>query len=161
MNLTTNKVRIIRLLLCLAAGVLFSASAFALPATRIEDTLFNADGSTVEGQVTIEWKPFTASDGATLPASAITVNIAQGALVVDLVPNEDATPQGTSYKVTYLLGNGRKFVETWVVPVSSEPVTVSDVRVLQPPPPPDTVIAQSQVVGLIADLNFAARVRRR
>ena len=83
--------------------VALSGYAQAITTTRIQDTLFNADGSKVEGSLTIEWKGFTASDGTTLATSAVTVNIVQGVLIVDLVPNDNSTPPGTSYTVTYLL----------------------------------------------------------
>ena len=131
--------------------------AAALPGTRIQDVLFNADGSLVVGSITIGWKGFTASDGSTLATNSITVPVIQGVVNVELVPNENATPAGTSYQVTYFLDNGSSFVETWVVPESVTPVTVSQVRVTQPPVP-GMVIAQSQVSGLVADLNSKADV---
>lgn len=129
-----------------------SVAAQALPATRIQDVLFNADGSRVRGKADISWRGFTASDGSTLVSNAITVSIVRGVISVDLVPNENASPAGTSYEVTYLLGNGRRFFETWVVPESGSAVTVTQVRVTQPPPP-GSVIAQSQVSGLVAALD--------
>ena len=133
----------------------WSVTAQALPATRIQDVLFNADGSRLRGTASISWTGFTASDGSTLASNMITVSIVGGVISVDLVPNENATPEGTSYNVTYLLGNGRRFFETWVVPESGSPVTVSQVRVTQAPPP-GAVIAQSQVSGLVADLDGKA-----
>lgn len=127
----------------------------ALPTTRIQDVLFNADGTRVEGSVTIRWREFTASDGSTLAANLINVRIVQGLLRVDLTPNEDATPDGTSYQVTYLLDNGTRSFETWIVPESGSAVTVSQIRAIQPPPS-GLVIAQSQVSGLVAALDGKA-----
>ncbi len=129
--------------------------AAALPGTRVQDVLYNADGTRAVGTVSISWKGFTASDGSTLTTSSIDVRIVQGLLNVELVPNENATPIGTSYEVSYLLDNGSRFFETWVVPESATPVTVSQVRVAQPPPP-GSVIAQSQVTGLVAALTSKA-----
>ncbi len=131
--------------------------AAALPGTRVQDVLYNADGTRVEGTATIGWNGFTASDGSTLATSSINARIVQGVINVDLVPNENATPTGTSYQVSYLLDNGSRFFETWVVPESVTPVTVSQVRVTQPPPP-GSVIAQSQVTSLVADLNGKADI---
>ena len=129
--------------------------AAALPATRVQDVLYNADGTRADGTVSIGWKGFTASDGSTLTTNTIDVRIVQGLLNVELVPNENATPTGTSYRVSYLLDNGSRFFETWVVPESPTPVTVSQVRVTQPPAP-GSVIAQSQVTGLVAALSSKA-----
>ena len=106
--------------------------AAALPGTRVQDVLYNADGTRTDGTVSISWKGFTASDGSTLTTNTIDVRIVQGLLNVELVPNENATPTGTSYQVSYLLDNGSRFFETWVVPESPTPVTVSQVRVTQP-----------------------------
>ena len=137
--------------------VALSGYAQAITTTRIQDTLFNADGSKVEGSLTIAWKGFTASDGTTLATSAVTVNIVQGVLIVDLVPNDNSTPPGTSYTVTYLLDNGTRFVETWSVPDSATSLTVSDVRIGQPPPV-GSVITMSQVSGLVAALDGKANL---
>ena len=132
-----------------------SAAAQALPATRIQDVLFNADGSRIKGTADISWRGFTASDGSTLATNSIRVPIVLGVISVDLVPNENATPAGTSYEVTYVLSSGRRYFETWVVPESGSPVTVTQVRVTQPPPA-GSVITQSQVSGLVAAMNGKA-----
>jgi hypothetical protein len=138
-----------------AAFALLCTSALAIPLTRVQDTLYNANGSKVEGTATIQWRAFTASDGSTVAGSSIHVKIVQGVLLVDLTPNENATPSGTSYQVSYLLDNGMRSTETWLVPESAATVTVSQVRV-SPPPAPATAIAQSQVNGLVAALDDKA-----
>jgi hypothetical protein len=138
-----------------AALVLLCANALAIPLTRVQDTLYNANGSKVEGTATIQWRGFTASDGSTVAGSSINVKIVQGVLLVDLTPNEAATPSGTSYQVSYLLNNGARSTETWLVPESVTPVTVSQVRVT-PPPAVGMAFAQSQVSGLVAALDDKA-----
>ena len=130
-------------------------SAMAIPLTRVQDTLYNANGGTVEGTVTIQWRAFTASDGSTVAGNSLNVRIVQGVLTVDLTPNEEATPSGTSYQVTYLLDSGTRYTETWVVPQSGSAVGVSQIRV-NPPPAAGSVIAQSQVNGLVAALDDKA-----
>ena len=134
---------------------LLGASALAIPLTRVQDTLYNANGSTVEGTATIQWRGFTASDGSTVAGSSINVKIVRGVLLVDLTSNEGATPSGTSYQVSYLLDNGMRSTETWLVPESATPVTVSQVRV-SPPPAVSMALAQSQVNGLVAALDDKA-----
>ena len=131
--------------------------AHAIPRTRIQDTLFNADGSTAQGSVTIKWKGFTASDGSTITTNSLKIRIVQGVLLTDLVPNENATPAGTKYTATYLFNNGTRFVENWVVPESATPVSVSDIRIGQPPPS-GSVISISQVAGLNSTMNNKAEL---
>ena len=140
--------------------LLLCTSARAIPLTRVQDTLYNANGSKVEGTATIQWKAFTASDGSTIAGSSINVKIVQGVLLVDLTPNEDATPSGTSYQISYLLDNGVRSSETWLVPESPTPVTVSQLRV-SPPPAAGMAIAQSQVNGLVASLDDKAGLTTR
>ena len=147
----------IRLFIFGILTALSASSLRAIPKTTIQDTLFNADGSKVQGSVTLKWNGFTASDGTTLATNSIKVKIVQGVLVVDLVPNENATPAGTSYKATYLLNNGTRFVEHWVVPESATAVTVSDVRIGQLPPA-GTVISISQISGLNSVLDTKADI---
>ncbi|MBI1353512.1 MAG: hypothetical protein GC160_04140 [Acidobacteria bacterium] len=123
--------------------------------TRIEDTLYNADGTTVEGTATVSWKQFTSVDGSTIANSKINVPIVQGLIAVELSPNEGATPTGSSYRVDYALVDGTQYTETWVVPASSSPLKISTVRVGLPPQPNGT-ISQSQVEGLVAELDGKA-----
>ena len=147
----------LRLLTLVIVFMALGRDAHAIPMTRVQDTLFNADGSTAQGSVTIEWKGFTASDGSTITTNSLKIRIVQGVLLTDLVPNENSTPAGTTYKVTYLFDNGTRFVENWVVPESATPVTVSDIRIGQPPPP-GSVISISQVSGLNSNLNNKAEL---
>lgn len=147
----------LRLLTFVIVLVALGRDAHAIPMTRVQDTLFNADGSTAQGSVTIEWKGFTASDGSTITTNSLKIRIVQGVLLTDLVPNENSTPTGTTYKATYLFDNGTRFVENWVVPESATPVTISDIRIGQPPPP-GSVISISQVSGLNSLLNNKAEL---
>ncbi len=144
--------RLVLALLLLSVG---SGWGQTLQKTQIQDTLFNADGSKVEGTVMITWKSFTAVDGSTVVNSTVDVPIVQGLLSVGLTPNEGAVPSGTSYRANYTLNNGRRFSETWIVPISGSPVTVSDVRVSLPPTIGQT-ISQGQVTGLVDALDQKA-----
>ncbi|HXG47744.1 MAG TPA: hypothetical protein VNO52_08975, partial [Methylomirabilota bacterium] len=96
--------------------------------TSIQDTLFNANGTLANGQITIQWNGFTAGDGSAVAANSLTLRIVNGVLRVDLAPN----PAGTSYVVTYLLDGKRSYTETWVVPVSGSPLRVGQVRAAAP-----------------------------
>lgn len=147
-----------KLLTVVAALALAVGGSAQGPArTGIRDTLYNADGSRVEGVAKISWSSFTTVDGLTVTDSSIEVAIVEGVLAVDLTPNEGATPEGTSYRVDYTLANGNTFTEVWIVPQSAAPVAVSAVRVGAPPTPGETV-SQSQVDGLVAALESKADV---
>ena len=142
-------------LLFLAALPASIASAQVLPVTRVQDVLFNADGTKTEGSAKIIWKRFTASNGSPVAANELTIPIVNGVVSVDLTPNSTAMPPGTSYKVVYTLDSATEFFETWIVPESATPVTIPDVRVGSAPIP-GTVILLSQVTGLSAALDLKA-----
>ncbi len=107
-------------------------AASGITKTRIQDTLYNADGSLASGQATISWGGFTAADGSTVVGNSLLVRIVNGVLKMDLVPNQTATPAGTVYTVNYLLSGKTAYTETWVVPASAASLRVSQVRVLAP-----------------------------
>ncbi|MBI3695461.1 MAG: hypothetical protein HY238_11570 [Acidobacteria bacterium] len=93
--------------------------------TRIQDTLYNADGTLAGGMITLSWRGFTAADGSTVAGNSLTLRIINGVLKVDLAPN----PAGTSYAALYLLDGKTAYTETWVVPASGTPVRLGQVRV--------------------------------
>jgi hypothetical protein len=107
-------------------------AAQAITRTRIQDTLFNANGTLVSGTITIRWDAFTAADGTTVAGNSFNLRLVNGVLVTDLVPNTGSTPEGTSYTVTYLLDGKRSYTETWVVPQSAAALRVGHVRVSGP-----------------------------
>ncbi len=119
--------------------------------TPIRDTLYNADGSPVNGELLIEWQSFSGPEGRTIPRNRVTLGILDGVVSVDLTPNENSTPTGTSYRVRYTLETGERYSETWVIPDSATPVTVAQVRVSVTPPTTPSM-AQTQVEGLIGAL---------
>ncbi len=110
--------------------------ARAVTRTRIQDLLFNANGTLASGMITIRWDGFTAADGTTVAGNSLTLRIVNGVLLVDLVPNTGSTPGGTSYTVTYLLEGRRNYTETWVVPSSGASLRVGQVRVIGTTTPP-------------------------
>ncbi|MGC2196940.1 MAG: hypothetical protein WA628_19855, partial [Terriglobales bacterium] len=105
-----------------------AVAADAAPATtRLNDTLYRADGVPASGTVLISWPAFTTSD--TKPVAAGTKSVllgADGSLVVDLVPNAGATPAGTYYAVVFQLDDVVR-TEFWLVGTTS-PTTLSAVR---------------------------------
>jgi hypothetical protein len=120
-----------------AAGLLLLAVALyaQVPAlTNVLDTLYNSNGTTASGTVVITWRPFTTADGATIDSGSLSYTITAGVINLNLAPNENATPTGTSYQARYALANGGNYTETWVVPAAG-PVTIADIRSLTIPTP--------------------------
>jgi hypothetical protein len=137
---------------CLAVltAVLLSAG----PAlTTIEDVLYKADGSRLNGIAVIAWSTFEASDSSRIAKQSLTSKIVNGIVRVQLVPTTNATPSGY-YHVIYNSEGKVQFEEDWAVPPSALVLRVRDVRI--PSPQPGQVAAPVQVTdiaGLSADLS--------
>ena len=83
-------------LLCAALWCCLATGAAAQNRVSVVDTLYNADGSRAQGSLRISWPAFTSPDGKTITRGESRVNIANGAVSVDLVPTAGATPAGIS-----------------------------------------------------------------
>jgi len=133
----------------------------APPLSTIEDVLYKADGTKFSGVVFIEWKTFQAADKSTIATQSLAVPIQDGVLRVRLVPTTNATP-AAYYSVRYHSDGRVQFAETWAVPPSSTVLRLRDVRVLSlsqqtgtiQPPAQQTEIQESDVVGLLEDLEI-------
>ena len=114
--------------------------------TNVADVVYSPPGVPINGTLTITAnQTFTASDGTVvLVGSVITSNIINGVINVLLVPNVNSIPTGSSYKAAYRTPS-QNFTETWVVPQSSLPVNLLQVRTL-PAPTPGIVIPASQLL---------------
>jgi hypothetical protein len=142
-----------------------AVAAFAQPPlTTIQDTLYKADGTPFNGLLIISWNSFLADNQANIVSQSITVQVVGGLFQVQLVPTADANPPGF-YTVTYNSDGKIQFQETWVVPVSSTPLTISAVRtsnttmtttptVTPVTPATQTPIPESAVTGLTSDLSL-------
>jgi uncharacterized protein YoxC len=111
----------------IASSTLFVNCALAQTTlTQIQDTVRNPDGTLFSGTVVITFNGFT-TPGTTAPRST-SAQIYTGALSVLLVPTTTASP-GAYYQAVYNSSNGMvTWTETWSVPPSSTPVTLSQVR---------------------------------
>jgi hypothetical protein len=144
--------------LLLAALALGSQLAAQPPLTTVEDILYTANGSLFNGVVTFTWTTFEASNTTYVSGAVTTVPIVNGNLFVQLVPTTTANPPA-SYAVEYNGEHRTQFAETWIVPPSTTPLRVRDVRL--PPgavttqgPPAITLIPISDVTGLQSALNL-------
>jgi hypothetical protein len=95
--------------------------------TTIAGTVYRADGTQASGTVLISWPSFQTAEGDPVAAGNLSVTIGLvGAVTVQLVPNEGASPAGTYYVVVYQLDDGTVRKEYWSVP-STSPTTISAV----------------------------------
>ena len=107
--------------------------------TLVQDTLYRADGSAAQGNLTIRWNAFTTSAGEAVAAGEMTVSTgANGALSVPLIPNAGATPTGGYYKVVVKLSDGTSSEENWVVPATA----MTTLAVIRAQVVPQSVAAQ-------------------
>src|SRR5437763_2034749 len=94
--------------------------------TQIQDTVHNPDGTLFSGTVIITFNGFP-TPGTIAPKST-SAQIYTGALSVLLVPTTTASA-GAYYQAIYNSNNGTvTWTETWSVPPSSTPITLSQVR---------------------------------
>lgn len=98
------------------------------PLTRVQDTLYKADGSRFTGALYIEWATFRASDGTTISNQTVRVPVVDGAFRTQLVPTTSAQTPNAYYTVRYIGSDGLDGLEKWYVPPSSTPVTLNVVR---------------------------------
>ena len=150
------------------AAIILSAALPLLAAptlTTIQDDIYKADGTRFNGTAVISWMPFDASDSSKIGLQNLTVQIINGAIRVQLVPNSNATPVNT-YRVHYTSDGNEQFMETWSVPPSTTTLRIKDVRVAAGSgsagstgggvvtPPATSPITESSVTGLLTDLSL-------
>ncbi len=138
------------MILALVFGIGAGGALATPPLTTVQDQLFRADGTPVNGTLLISWSAFVASDNSNVPANTLRVPVSGGLLRVKLVPTTTATP-ATGYKVMYLVDGKLTNTESWSVPPSIAAVAVKLVRTSTPPvtaPPADTAIQVADVAGL-------------
>ena len=147
----------------LLAATVFTGQAFAQSGlTTIQDTLFKADGTRFSGTLTIQWSTFDATSIGTIVQQSKSVDIVNGNLYVQLVPNAGAQAPANVYTVHYQSDGSQQFIETWAVPTSSTPLTVAAVRTGMltsgssssgGAASNSTPITESAVIGLVSDLG--------
>lgn len=108
--------------------------------TPITDTVYAPTGGYFSGRIVITAPNQLTWEGRTYVGWQKTVRVNQnGAFNESLVPNESSEPAGTSYRVQYVPTQGDTWVEYWVVPASSDPLKIADIRLLLPPDPVLTI----------------------
>lgn len=103
---------------------------------HIQDNVRHADGSPAAGTYTITlYRKTTTADQRYVAATRVTRVLGRdGTLDVYLEPNDAMTPPGAYYAVEYRLAKApRSYVETWVVPTTTQTLRIADVLVEAPP----------------------------
>jgi hypothetical protein len=145
--------------------LLAPVAAIAQPSlTTIQDTIYKADGTRMNATAVITWNSFEAGDQSAIGTQTISVPIVNGNIYVQLVPNTTATPS-QPYNVTYSSSGMIQFGETWMVPPSTTPLRIRDVRTSSTTGAggaltgggggnvADGPITEASVTGLTADLS--------
>lgn len=131
--------------------------------SQIQDTVDTSSGAPFNGTVVITWTGTTSNSG-TAPFNT-TVTIANGILSVLLAPSTTITPPAY-YQAVYNSNDGlTTWTQTWAVPPSPTPLTLSQVIVQNPVPTGGSgsgsgsgggtsgQVQIDQVVGLTSDLS--------
>jgi hypothetical protein len=131
--------------------LMVEVSSAATPATtRINDTVYRADGAPAAGTLLISWPAFTTADNSPVAAGNKSVQLgAQGALGVDLVPNAGSIPAGTLYKIVYKLDDGTTAIEFWSVGTAS-PATIASVRTTPGTTTASAIVSRQYVDTVVA-----------
>jgi hypothetical protein len=96
--------------------------------TEVLDSITNPNGTPFNGTVVITWNGYAGSGVSPITGLSSTARVYNGALSVLLVPTTTAAP-GTYYQVVYTSSDGTvTWSETWQVPPSATPLTLSQVR---------------------------------
>jgi hypothetical protein len=131
----------------------------AAPAlTTIQDTVYKADGTPLNGVVIVTWPSFVAADGSKIAAQTLTVTVPSGYFRIALVPTAGAS-SAVAYSVRINSAGRNESTELWSVPQSSSPLRIQDVMIAQTggiiigsgggtPPGGGTAIQITDVVGL-------------
>ncbi|MGA2183661.1 MAG: hypothetical protein ABSH47_11580 [Bryobacteraceae bacterium] len=140
------------LLVCCALRI---SAAPAL--TTVQDTLYKADGTPLNGVVIITWPSYVAVDGSKIAAQTLTVAVPSGYFQVALVPTVGAST-AVAYSVRINSAGKNESTELWSVPQSATPLRIQDVMIVQTggiiigsggaPPSGSTSIQITDVVGL-------------
>jgi hypothetical protein len=105
----------------LVSGIVALLAGWRAPAqvttTTVQDTVYYANGTPVQGSVIVSWNAFTAANGAAIAAGNTTVILGTGgSLTVGLAPNLGSTPMGNYYTAVYHLNDGetsREYCTRW------------------------------------------------
>lgn len=94
--------------------------------TSIQDMVYLADGTRLNGLAYVEWKSFDTPNGAVIGQYNKVIRIVDGLLQAKLAPT--ATTKNAYYTVKYSVGGRMLFTEVWAVPQTAAILKLRDVR---------------------------------
>jgi len=98
--------------------------------TQIRDTLYTATGATFQGRIVVISPDMRTPSGRTVVRARTELHVSNGVIAIDLEPNDTASPPDTHYVVQYVPRSGPSWSEHWVIPTSSAPLKVHEVRII-------------------------------
>jgi hypothetical protein len=106
-------IRLSRIALILTGAALSAAlsmeplRAQAIGTTTVQGTVYLANGQPASGTILVSWPAFATANNQAVTAGNTTVTIASnGAVSLNLAPNQGATPAGLYYSAIYHLSDG-------------------------------------------------------
>lgn len=112
---------------------LAALSLYAATPVHITDTIRSpVNYRTYRGTITITSKSALTCGAESFVKDATAIKVLDGTIDITLMPNDACLPAGSSYAIRYEPPLGLVTSETWVVPSSATPLTVSAVRATGP-----------------------------
>jgi hypothetical protein len=126
--------------------------------TTVADTFYYPAGVAASGTIEISNHPFTSPDGHPILPADTTTQFYNGAISVQLVPTQGATPDKQLYTVKITPQGGPMVLEYWSVPVSSGSVTFPQVITYQQPMPSPIIGVPAGGTGATTPAGAAANL---
>ena len=88
------------------------AGAPGFTTTTVQGTVYQANGQPGSGTLQVSWPAFTTANNQAVAAGRANLSIgADGYVIVNLAPNQGATPAGLYYTAVYHLSDGTTSTE--------------------------------------------------
>lgn len=129
----------------LLLSLFLCVSAFGAP-TRVLDVMRGATGAPEDATCVISWPTFVAAGGATVGSSQFTLTVIDGVVDISLQPTQGSTPTVVYSVKCEVVGLSSTVNQYWNVPVSTPPVTLS--QIIVPGPGTAQTFTQAAVAGL-------------
>gem|GEM_PF-4961734 len=95
-------------------AIAFAAALCAQNPTTVTDTIRDARGRLVNGQLMVDWEPFVSADGIPIGGGRAFIPVVKGTFSAQFLPTDTGSPAGRTYQVTYAIKGGyRRNAEDW------------------------------------------------
>ncbi len=153
-----DTMRRLALFLALAFALFWLASANLtaqnIATTTVQGTVYLANGRTGTGTLLLNWPAFTTANGQSIAADRITVPIpSNGAVSVNLAPNQGATPAGLYYTAVFDMSDGTTSTQYWIVPNTTQASLAQVQAQVMPAAQAAQAVSKTYVDQAIAELQ--------